>query len=118
MSDYTDRVRAQKEAFNNKDLDALLAGLAADYEFWQVTPDGPKLLAQGPDQVRERIGAIFAAPGYLGSAVESVSAAGNVVSAVEIDRFATPDGEQSFRSLGVYEYRGDKLIRAWNFPAG
>jgi len=116
MQDLVERVRSQTEAYNRKDLKALLAGLADDYESWEIGVDGPNCRARGREQVAEALAAMFAASGYARSSVEDVRAYGNLAVAVEVDSFETAEGERSMRSLGIYEFRDGELRRAWSFP--
>lgn len=116
MQDLVERLRQQTEAYNRRDLDALLAGLADDYESWAVDADGPNCRARGREQVGQALAAMFAASGYTRSSVEDVRAYGNLAVAVEVDRFETADGERVMRSLGIYEFRDGELRRAWSFP--
>lgn len=116
MQDLVARIRAQTEAYNRRDLDALLAGLADDYESWEVGPDGPNCRARGRDQVGQALAAMFAASGYAQSSVEDVRAYGKLAVAVEVDSFETAEGERTMRSLGIYEFRDGELRRAWSFP--
>ena len=116
MQDLVARVQSQTDAYNRRDLDALLAGLADDYESWEVRPDGPNCRARGREQVGQALSAMFAASGYARSTVEDVHAYGNLAVAVEVDRFETAEGERTFRSLGIYEFRDGELRRAWSFP--
>lgn len=116
MTDPVAMVHARTQAFNDKDVDALVAGLDENYQYYQVRGDGPHLLAQGRDAVGENLGRLFAATGYAESTVEDVQAHGNMAVALEIDTFELPDGRRTTRSIGVYEFNGNLLRRAWNFP--
>lgn len=116
MTDLVERVLAQTEAYNQKDLEQLLSGLAPDYESWEVGPDGPNCRARGREQVEQALRGMFAASGYASSRVEDVRAYGNLAVAVEIDSFETAEGLKTMRSLGLYEFRDGKLKRAWSFP--
>lgn len=116
MQDLVERVRSQTEAYNRKDLDALLAGLADDYESWEVRPEGPNCRARGREQVGQALSAMFAASGYARSSVEDLRGYGNLAVAVEVDTYQTAEGERSMRSLGIYEFRDGRLRRAWSFP--
>lgn len=116
MQDLVARVQSQTDAYNRRDLDALLAGLADDYESWEVGADGPNCRARGREQVGQALAAMFAASGYARSSVEDVRAYGNVAVAIEVDTFQTAEGERTMRSLGIYEFRDGELRRAWSFP--
>ena len=118
MDELVARVQSQTDAYNRKDLAALLAGLADDYESWEVGADGPNCRARGREQVSQALSAMFAASGYARSSVEDLRAYGNIAVALEIDTYQTAEGEQTRRSLGVYEFRDGALRRAWSFPVG
>lgn len=116
MRDLVQCVLDQTQAYNDKDLDKLLDGLAEGYESYIVGPGGATLRASGRAQVAERIGQLFAATGYAESRVEDVRAYGQLAVALEIDTFDTPQGRRTMRSVGLYEFTDGKLARAWSFP--
>ncbi len=116
MNELVQRVHEQTKAYNQKDLAKLLANLAEDYTSYEVRPEGPRLRAQGREQVEQALTGMFAASGYASSRVEDVRAYGNLVVAVEIDSFETDDGTKTTRSLGLYEFADGKLCRSWSFP--
>jgi len=116
MRDLAQIVLDQTQAYNDKDLDKLLSGLAENYESYIVGPEGPKLRARGKAEVGERIGRMFAATGYAESRVEDVRVYGQLAVALEIDSFDTPAGRKTMRSIGLYEFDADRLVRAWSFP--
>jgi len=110
----TDIVQAQLDAYNAKDLDALLATYAPDAE--QFTLHGERL-ARGHEEMRARFAQRFAEPD-LHAKLLSRSAAGNVVVDHElITRNFPGEGRGTLEMMCVYELQ-DGLIRKASFAAG
>jgi putative hydrolase of HD superfamily len=106
-------VQAQLDAFNAKDLDALMATYAPDVQ--QFTLHGP-LLAQGHDALRARYALRFAEPD-LHARLVSRSCIGNIVVDAEIITRNFEDGVGTLEMLCVYEVADGCIVRA-SFAAG
>lgn len=109
-------LRRQRDAFNRKDVEAMVADLTEDYSWYRVTPEGPVKAASGRNEVAERMGTFFKNVPYLGSTIDRSMVIGNYIVAEEKDSFQTPDGPKTQVTLGVYEVVDGKIKRAWAFP--
>jgi hypothetical protein len=116
MDDLLAMVRRQRDAFNRKDVDAMVADLADDYTWFQVTDQGAVPSASGKADVAARMAAFFKAMPYLGSEIDRAMVVGNYIVAEEKDSFQTPAGAKTQITLGVYEVVDGKFKRAWAFP--
>ena len=106
-------VQAQLDAYNAKDLDALMATYAPDAQ--QFTIHGA-LLAQGQDQIRPRYQERFAEPD-LHARLITRSVIGNFVTDVEIVTRNFPEGRGTVEMLCVYEVIDGRIVRA-SFATG
>ena len=101
-------VQAQLDAYNARDIDALLATYATDAE--QFTLHG-ECLAAGHAALRERFLLRFAEPDLYARLVTR-SVVGNVVTDVEIVTRNFPDGLGTIEMLCIYEVIGGRIQRA------
>ncbi len=106
-------VQAQLDAYNAKDIDALLATYAPDAR--QFTLHGP-LLAQGLEALRARFVSRFAEPD-LHARLVTRSVVGNVVTDVEIVTRNFPEGLGTVELLCIYEIV-DGRIQTASFATG
>lgn len=106
-------VQAQLDAYNAKNLDALLATYASDAELFSLHGE---LLAQGHAQLRERYAQRFAEPD-LHALLLSRTVMGHVV--VDHERVTRnfPEGRGSIEMMCVYELH-DGRIRKASFAMG
>ena len=106
-------VQAQLEAYNAKDIDALLATYAPDAE--QYVLHGERL-AQGHAQMRERFLTRFAEPG-LHARLLSRTVVGAMVVDCELITRNFPEGLGTVEMLCVYEVVDGRIQRA-SFATG
>lgn len=106
-------VQAQLDAYNAKDIDALLATYAPDAE--QYVLHGERL-AQGHAQMRERFLARFAEPD-LHARLLSRTVVGTMVVDSELITRNFPEGLGTVEMLCVYEVVGGRIQRA-SFATG
>ena len=106
-------VQAQLDAYNAKDIDALLATYAADAE--QHVLHG-ELLARGHEQMRSRFLARFAEPN-LHARLLSRTVIANVVADLELIERTFPEGPGTIEMLCLYEV-ADGRIRKASFVTG
>jgi hypothetical protein len=106
-------VQAQLDAYNRKDVDALLRTYAPDAE--QHVLHG-ELLARGHAQMRERFLARFAEPD-LHARLVARSVVGNVVADTELITRNFPEGRGTLEMLCLYEVEG-AVIRRASFVTG
>ena len=101
-------VQAQLDAYNAKDVEALLLTYAPDAE--QFTLHG-ELLAKGHEQLRERFLTRFSEPD-LHARLLSRIVVGNIVTDAELITRNFPDGLGTLEMLCVYEVTEGRIQRA------
>jgi hypothetical protein len=106
-------VQAQLDAYNAKDIDALLRTYALDAE--QFTLHGERL-AKGHDEMRPRYLARFAEPA-LHARLLSRIVMGNTVTDLELIARNFPEGVGTIEMLCIYEVSDGRIRRA-SFSTG
>jgi len=106
-------VQAQLDAYNAKDLDALMRTYAPDAAQFALHGD---LLARGHDQIRPRYAQRFLEPD-LHARLLSRTALGNFVTDLEIVTRNFPEGQGTVEMLCVYEVVDGRIVRA-SFATG
>jgi hypothetical protein len=106
-------VQAQLDAFNTKDLDALLRAYAPDAE--QFTLHGERF-AKGHEELRARYAVRFAEPD-LHARLLSRIVMGNIVTDLELITRNFPEGVGTLEMLCIYEVKDGRIQRA-SFAAG
>jgi putative hydrolase of HD superfamily len=101
-------VQAQLDAYNAKDVDALLRTYAPDAEQFTLHGD---LLARGHQQLRERFLARFEEPDLHARLVSRV-VVGNIVADAELITRNFPEGLGTLEMLCVYEVVDGRIQRA------
>ena len=109
-NDPADVVQRQLDAFNARDLEALLATYADDAEVFEHPS---KLLAKGSAALRERYTARFQEPN-LYAALLSRAVMGQIVVDHEDVRRTFPEGAGKIQLLMIYEVRNGKIGKAWS----
>lgn len=103
-------VQRQLDAFNARDLDALLATYA---EHAQVFEHPSKLLASGAAALRERYTARFQEPN-LHAALVSRVVMGHIVVDHEEVRRTFPEGPGKIELLMIYDVQSGRIAKAWS----
>lgn len=106
-------VQAQLDAYNAKDIDALLATYAPDAEQYVLHGE---LLARGHEQMRPRFLARFCEPN-LHARLLSRTVIANVVADLELIERTFPEGPGTIEMLCLYEV-ADGRIRKASFATG
>lgn len=106
-------VQAQLDAYNAKDIDALMATYAVDAQ--QFALHGA-LLAEGADAIRPRYVARFLEPD-LHARLVTRSVVGNTVTDVEVVTRNFPEGLGTVEMLCIYEVVDGRIARA-SFATG
>jgi putative hydrolase of HD superfamily len=101
-------VQAQLDAFNAKDIDALMRTYAPDAE--QFALHGERL-AQGHEELRPRYAARFAEPD-LYARLLSRTVMGNWVTDLELITRNFPEGVGTLEMLCIYEVADGRIRRA------
>ena len=105
-------VQRQLDAFNARDLDALLAIYAEDAQLFEHPS---KLLASGSAELRTRFTARFAEPN-LHAALLSRTVMGHVVVDYEEVTRTFPEGPGTIQLLMIYEVQNGRITKAWSIP--
>jgi putative hydrolase of HD superfamily len=101
-------VQAQLDAFNARDIDALMRAYAPDAE--QFSLHGERL-AKGHDEIRPRYVARFAEPD-LHARLLSRSVMGKFVTDLELITRNFPEGVGTLEMLCIYEVENGRIQRA------
>lgn len=111
------QVQAFIEAFNARDIDLMLA--LADENIQWLSVAGTKILVEteGKAPLRESMVRYFRSCPTCKSSLEWIKTAGNRVTAMERASWSGKSGAKSQSGLSVYEFRGDKILRVYYFPA-
>jgi hypothetical protein len=105
-------VQRQLDAYNAKDLEALMAIYAPDAEQFEHPA---KLLATGTAQIRERFITKFKEPDLHAHLVKRI-VAGNVVVDHEHVTRNFPEGIGKIELIAIYEVQNGKIAKAWFIP--
>lgn len=102
-------VQRQLEAYNARDLDAILATYAPDAQQFEF-PD--KLLATGTAQLRERFAARFQEPNLHAQLLRRTVLGNKVIDHEQVTR-TSPEGPGKIQLLAIYEVQDGKIAKAW-----
>ncbi len=102
-------VQAQLQAYNTKNIEALLRTYAAEAEHRTIHGE---LLARGHDELRTRLLERFAEPELYARLVSRI-AVGNFVTDAEIITRNFPEGRGTLDLLCIYEVTDGLIQRAW-----
>ena len=103
-------VQRQLDAFNARDIDALLATYAGDAQMFEHPS---KLLASGSAAFRERYAARFQEPNLHATLLNRTVMGNIVVDHEEVSRTFS-EGAGKIRLLMIYEVENGKIARAWS----
>lgn len=102
-------VQRQLDAFNTKDLAALMATYAENAEQFEHPS---KLLASGAAEIRPRFEARFQEPNLHAQLVKRM-VCGNTVIDQEVITRTFSEGAGTLELVAIYEVKGDQIARAW-----
>ena len=105
-------VQRQLDAYNARDVDALLATYAPDAELFEHLA---KSLARGAAALRERFAARFQETN-LHAALQRRIVNGNFVIDHELVTRTFPEGPGTLEVVMIYEVRGDRIANSWSIP--
>ena len=111
------RVRNLVEAFNSRNIDAMLELVDENIQWLHVSGTKITVETEGKEALRQSMGRYFTSCSSCKSSLESVQRAGTRVTAMERASWTSKSGPKSQRSLSVYEFSGDKILRVYYFPA-
>ena len=105
-------VQRQLDAFNARDIDALLGTYAQDARMFEHPST---LLASGPAAFRERFTARFQEPGLRASLLSRVAMGSIVVDHEEVRR-SFPEGPGTIQLLMIYDVQDGRIRNVWTIP--
>lgn len=105
-------VQRQLDAYNARDLDALLAIYADDAQTYEHPA---KLLASGTRELRERFAVRFQEPN-LHAALLQRTVMGHIVVDHERVTRTFPEGPGTVELMMIYEVRDGRIAKAWSIP--
>ncbi len=108
-SDPASVVQRQLEAYNARNLDALMAIYAADAQMFEH-PD--KLLAEGTVALRERFAARFREPNLHATLLHRIVAGALVLDHERVTR-TFQEGPGEVELVMTYEVQAGRIVRAW-----
>jgi len=103
-------VQRQLDAYNAKDLDALLAIYAEDAAIYEH-PD--KLLAQGTSALRERYAIRLQEANLHAALLHRIVAGDTVIDHERVTR-TFPEGPGTVELTMIYEVKAGRIARAWS----
>lgn len=107
-----DVVQRQLDAYNARDLEALLAIYSDDAELFEH-PNTP--VGRGSDYLRERFGLRFAEPNLHAELLHRITM-GNTVIDHERVRRTFPEGTGTLEMTMIYQVRDGRIARSWIIP--
>lgn len=110
-------VRQFVGAFNDHDVDAMLAMAADDVRWMSVSGDDITVEAAGADQLRASMTSYFDSIPSARARLRSVHASGPFIHAVEEAVWLSGDTEMSQCSMAIYEIVDGKVKNVWYFSA-
>ena len=102
-------VQRQLEAYNARDIDALIAIYAADAQMFEHRA---KLIASGSSALRECFLTRFTEPNLYAQLLKRVVMENRVIDHERVTR-TFPDGPGSVELVMIYEVQNEKIARAW-----
>jgi hypothetical protein len=111
------QVRAFVAAFNERDLDRMLA--LADEKIQWLSVDGAKLAVEteGKAALKESMTAYFKSCPSCRSSIEWLRDTGQRIAVLERASWTGKSGSVSQTSLAVYEFGAGGIVRVYYFPA-
>lgn len=102
-------VQRQLEAYNARDIEALLATYAEDAELYEHPT---RLLARGSAALRERFSSRFLEPNLHATLLKRILLGKKVVDYENVTR-TFPEGTGSLEIVMIYEVEAGRITRAW-----
>jgi hypothetical protein len=103
-------VQKQLDAFNARNIEALLSIYAADAEFFEHPAT---LLAKGRNELRNRFQARFSEPNLKATLVNRIICGNKVIDQERLIRTFT-EGPGELELTMIYEIQGEEIIKAWS----
>jgi hypothetical protein len=103
-------VQRQLEAYNARDLEALLATYAEDAQLFEHPS---KLVATGSPELRERFKARFREPNLRAALLKRIVAGPIVIDHENVTR-TFPEGAGEIELIMIYEVNDARIAKAWS----
>lgn len=105
-------VQRQLDAYNARDIEALLAVYAADAELFEHPS---RLLARGTAGLRERFTQRFAEPNLRAELLNRIVSGAMVIDHERVTR-TFPEGPGTVELVMIYEVSRERITKAWIIP--
>jgi len=110
--------QAYVEAYNARDLDAMMALMHDEVEWLAIEGSGAQAFAKGKPDLAEQMRGYVNSPVATTSVIDGSVIDGRFVAVREIARWTGSDGEPREQSaLAVYEIEAGLVRRVWYYPA-
>jgi len=116
MTDYKKVYLASAQAYSDQDIEKMMEYATEDFSWYNIEPDGPKMLCDTKEKAKVGMQYIINDPNYLSGHVDYAKAFGNVVVVVETDQVLKDGVEVRQRRMSVYQCKDDKLHRCLSLP--
>lgn len=110
-------VRRFVQAFNERNLDRMVAMLGPDFVWLNAAGDSLAVEVRGAGPLRASMEAYFRQLPSARSELEVVSVLGPWVSTIERAHWTSANGPRSQASVAIYEVRHGLVQRVWYFPS-
>ncbi|HUR45546.1 MAG TPA: nuclear transport factor 2 family protein [Candidatus Saccharimonadales bacterium] len=110
MSDPESVVQRQLDAYNSRDIDALMSTYAEDAEIFEHPS---KLVGHGAAQLRERFTLRFKEPN-LHAHLQKRIVMGHIVIDHELVTRTFPEGPGTLECVMIYEIQNGRIAKAWS----
>lgn len=111
-------VSAYVDAYNSRDLDAMMALMHDEVEWLAVEGSTVSVFANGKQDLADQMKGYFASPMVTSSTIDRSLTDGQFVAAREIASWTAKDGTQRSQSaLAVYQIEDGLVRRVWYYPA-
>src|ERR1700722_3976258 len=102
-------VQRQLDAYNARDIEALLATYAEDAQQFEHPS---KLLASGSAQLRERFAVRFKEPNLHAALIKRIVMGSVVIDQEKVTR-TFPEGTGTIELVAIYEVQNGRIAKAW-----
>ncbi len=115
--DATRIVQGYVDAFNRRDIDAMLAVAADSLEWINLSGATASLETSGKDALAKGLRSYFESCPSCRSSIAILGQSGPFLVATERATWESGGAVKAQESLSVYEIRDGKILRVWYFPA-
>jgi hypothetical protein len=112
MTDVSDPeavVQRQLDAYNARDIEALVATYAEDAQQFEHPS---KLLASGAEELRERFAVRFKEPNLHAKLIQRIVMGPMVIDQEKVTR-TFPEGTGTIELIAIYEVQKGRIAKAW-----